>query len=61
MDTSLLHPDIQKYINSQIGVDVAKLALQKNPRTFNGLIAGGLVSWVLRIPLSNQTGPVLRT
>ena len=30
MDTSLLHPDIQKYINSQIGVDVAKLALQKN-------------------------------
>ena len=31
MDTSLLHPDIQKYINSQIGVDVAKLALQKNP------------------------------
>ena len=31
MDTSLLHPDIQKYINSQIGVDVAELALQKNP------------------------------
>lgn len=31
MDTSLLHPEIQKYINSQLGVDVAKLALQKNP------------------------------
>lgn len=31
MDTSLLHPEIQIYINSQLGVDVAKLALQKNP------------------------------
>ena len=31
MDTFLLHPEIQKYINSQLGVDVAKLALQKNP------------------------------
>ena len=31
MDTSLLHPEIQKYINSQLGVDVSKLALQKNP------------------------------
>ena len=31
MDASLLNPEIQKYINSQLGVDVAKLALQKNP------------------------------
>jgi hypothetical protein len=31
MDIALLNPEIQKYINSQIGVDVAKLALQKNP------------------------------
>jgi hypothetical protein len=31
MDIALLNPEIQKYINSQIGVDLAKLALQKNP------------------------------
>ena len=31
MDTSLLNPQIQKYINSQLGVDVTQLALQKNP------------------------------
>lgn len=31
MDTSLLNPEIQKFINSQIGVDVSKLAFQKNP------------------------------
>ena len=31
MDIAILNPEIQNYINSQIGVDVAKLALQKNP------------------------------
>ena len=31
MDITLLNPEIQKYINSKIGVDIAKLALQKNP------------------------------
>jgi hypothetical protein len=31
MDVALLNPEIQKYINSQSGVDVSKLALQKNP------------------------------
>ena len=31
MDSSLLHPDIQKFINANIGADISKLALQKNP------------------------------
>ena len=31
MDTFLLHSEIQNYINSQLGVEVSKLALQKNP------------------------------
>jgi hypothetical protein len=31
MDIALLNPEIQKYINSQLGVDISKLALQKNP------------------------------
>ena len=31
MDTSILHAEIQKYINSQLGVAITKLALQKNP------------------------------
>lgn len=31
MDTSLLNSEIQKYINSQLGVEISKLALQKNP------------------------------
>jgi hypothetical protein len=31
MDPSLLNPEIQKFINSKIGIDVSKLALQKNP------------------------------
>jgi hypothetical protein len=31
MDIQLLNPEIQIYINSQLGVDVSKLALQKNP------------------------------
>jgi len=31
METSLLHSEIQKYINSQLGVAITKLALQKNP------------------------------
>jgi hypothetical protein len=31
MDVALLNPEIQKYINSQSGADVSKLALQKNP------------------------------
>ena len=31
MDIALLNPEIQKYINSQIGVDLTKLALMKNP------------------------------
>lgn len=31
MDNALLNPEIQKYINSQIGVDLTKLALKKNP------------------------------
>ena len=31
MDSSLLHPEIQKFINANIGADSSKLALQKNP------------------------------
>ena len=31
MDTAILHAEIQKYINSQLGVAITKLALQKNP------------------------------
>ena len=31
MDSSLLHPDIQKFITTNIGADSSKLALQKNP------------------------------
>ena len=31
MDTSILHAEIQKYINSQLGVAITKLALKKNP------------------------------
>ncbi len=31
MDTSILTTEIQKYINSQLGVAITKLALQKNP------------------------------
>jgi hypothetical protein len=31
MDNALLNPEIQQYINSQIGVDLTKLALKKNP------------------------------
>ena len=31
MDTSILPNEIQKYINSQLGVAITKLALQKNP------------------------------
>ena len=31
MDSSLLHPDIQKFITANIGADISKLALQKNP------------------------------
>ena len=31
MDASLLNSEIQKYINSQLGVAITKLALQKNP------------------------------
>lgn len=31
MDTSILPTEIQKYINSQLGVAITKLALQKNP------------------------------
>jgi len=31
LNRSLLHPDIQKYITANIGVDSSKLALQKNP------------------------------
>lgn len=31
MDTSLLNSEIQKYINSQLGVEISKLALQKKP------------------------------
>jgi hypothetical protein len=31
MDIALLNPEIQKFINSQLGVDISKLALQKNP------------------------------
>jgi hypothetical protein len=31
LDSSLLHPDIQKFITTNIGADSSKLALQKNP------------------------------
>ncbi|MBO9583733.1 MAG: class I SAM-dependent methyltransferase [Flavobacterium sp.] len=31
MNTSLLHPDIQKFIIENTGADITKLALQKNP------------------------------
>lgn len=31
MVASLFNPEIQKFINSQLGVDVSKLALKKNP------------------------------
>ncbi len=31
MDSSLLHPEIQKFITANIGVDSSKLAFQKNP------------------------------
>ena len=31
MDIQLLNPEIQTYINSQLGIDISKLALQKNP------------------------------
>jgi hypothetical protein len=31
LDTSLLHPEIQKFITDNIGADSSKLALQKNP------------------------------
>ena len=31
MDSSLLHPEIQKFITVNIGADSSKLALQKNP------------------------------
>lgn len=31
MDISLLHPEIQKFITTNIGADSSKLALQKNP------------------------------
>lgn len=31
MDSSLLHPEIQKFITANIGGDSSKLALQKNP------------------------------
>ena len=31
MDSSLLHPEIQKFITANIGADSSKLALQKNP------------------------------
>lgn len=31
MDSSLLHPEIQKFINANIGADSSKLALHKNP------------------------------
>lgn len=31
MDSSLLHPEIQKFITANIGNDSSKLALQKNP------------------------------
>ena len=31
MDSSLLHPPIQKFITANIGADSSKLALQKNP------------------------------
>lgn len=31
MNTSILHPDIQKFIIQNTGADVTKLALQKNP------------------------------
>ena len=31
MDSSLLHPEIQKFITTNIGADSSKLALQKNP------------------------------
>lgn len=31
MDNKLLHPDIQQFINCNIDVNIAKLALQKNP------------------------------
>lgn len=31
MESSLLHPEIQKFINANIGADSSKLALQKNP------------------------------
>ena len=31
MNTAILHAEIQKYINSQLGVAITKLALQKNP------------------------------
>jgi len=31
LDSLLLHPEIQKFINANIGADPSKLALQKNP------------------------------
>jgi hypothetical protein len=31
LDSSLLHPEIQKFITANIGADPSKLALQKNP------------------------------
>jgi hypothetical protein len=31
LDSSLLHPEIQKFITANIGADISKLALQKNP------------------------------
>jgi hypothetical protein len=31
LDSSLLHPEIQKFITANIGVDSSKLAFQKNP------------------------------
>jgi hypothetical protein len=31
MDITILNPEIQKYIKSQLGADLSKLALQKNP------------------------------
>jgi len=31
LDSSLLHPEIQKFITANIGADSSKLALQKNP------------------------------
>ena len=31
MDLNILNPDIQEFINKNIGTTIAKLALQKNP------------------------------